>query len=363
MRVGTVLPARPCIQLRDADRCLQGENAVRAIALLPAGAALTSAAAGPKDLAEGGIVMRIQVVLVALLALAAPLAGADPNDLTGGVFILHHPPEVNWSCVEQYGFCPAYDVCQLGIQGCEGQNPRVEPGDTMLWYVVAAWAEEKSWRGVEFGIGDYPTDLSVVYFGSCFPDQGLDLPTPNWPAPNSGVSLAVQNTPWQGNFRPVYWFVAYDYATAGQFPLTVHPTTGFGGFANDATPTIEFPAACFGSLGLSEPGVACCPEPAAPDVCCLDGVCYWVLEEDCAAMGGVWHPEYDGCTPDPCDLPQPTGLCCIEQQCFQISEEECAANDGEWMPGLENCEDYGYVCTGGVPAAPATWGAIKALYR
>jgi hypothetical protein len=421
--------------------------------------------------------------LLVLLCVTAIAAQADPNDLTGGVFILHSPPEINWSCYEQYGACDGYDACGFGIQNCEEQNPRIDGPQTTIWYVIAAWSEAKTWCGVEFGLGSYPAEeLFITTWGPCFPQTGLEIPTPGFPAPNTGTSIVVIPQPWEGNFQPVYWFIGYDgYGTPGQFPLTVHPVSRFGGFANCAVPSVLFPAECFGSLGIFEPGVTCCPgsvtprvcclgencllldseylctelegiwhpewvscydDPCAWDVCCRGEDCFFVSETDCAALGGVWHPEQEDCDPNPCLLPlgicchmgqcyvmnehdcatmegdwhpeyqscagdpclqfchaccygeicylitewecahwggewhpeypdcypnpcthPPDGhVCCIDEICYILTEEECAAEHGDWRPWLDDCSDPN-ACAPPVPAAPWTWGAIKAIYR
>jgi hypothetical protein len=36
-------------------------------------------------------------------------------------------------------------------------------------------------------------------------------------------------------------------------------------------------------------------------ICCVDEVCYFALADECAAMGGTFHPEWDSCgPPNPC---------------------------------------------------------------
>ena len=147
------------------------------------------------------------------------------------------------------------------------------------------------------------------------------------------------DAPWAGNFRPVYWFVGYAYdADPGQFPLTVHPVSGFGGFANNGHPPIMFGADCFGSLGILEDGVPCCPTPATPAVCCVGETC--VLVENayvCANLGGVWHPEWETCDSNPC-APPPVRVCCVEVNCYFVTEEECEMLGGSWHPEWERCD-------------------------
>jgi len=279
-----------------------------------------------------------------LLCLTVVPVHADPNDLTGGVFILHRPPEIDWSCISELGACAAYSACGMGIQECDEQNPRMDDPQVVIWYVIAAWLEAKTWSGVEFGLGAYPEDqLTLVYYGSCFPNlQGLEIPGPGWPAPNTGISLATTTQPWEGNFLPVYCFLGYGYPS-GQFPLTSHPETGFGGFANSLTPSTPFAAACFGSLGIYEPGVACCPEPLPLRVCCVGEQCFLVESEyECTVLAGTWYPQSTSCSPNPCSSAE--GACCMLEDCYLTSEVECVAMGGTWHSGYHSCGQHPLPC-------------------
>jgi len=303
--------------------------------------------------------------LAALLCLSVISVQADPNDLSGGVLILHCPPLQDWSCIYQHGdVCPAYEACDMNIQRCEDQYPRTDESSlAVLWYVIAAWTEAKIWGGVEFGLGPYPDDrVFIVEHGPCFQGTGLEIPTSDFPAPNSGTSLAVIDMPWEGNFRPVYWFASYAYYTyPGQLPLTVHPVSGFGGFANNGYPPVMFRADCFGSLGIFEDGVSCCPMPTMPAVCCLGEACVLVVSDyECSALGGVWHPEWDSCSPNPC-APPPIRVCCTWYECYLVTEDVCEELGGIWHPEWESC-DSPNPC-GDTPAGRSTWGSIKSLYR
>lgn len=220
----------------------------------------------------------------------------DPNDLTDGVLIAHHPPGLLYSSGIDY--CATY--ASHAITSCEEENPRIDTSSGVVWYVLAAWdLTDKTYSGVEFGLGDYDPDALVfAAHGQC-PVSALTIPFEAWPGPNSGISMAAAGEPWSGNYLPVYWFATYAYS-AGQVPLTLNPGTGFGGFANCETPPISFPAVCFGSMGLFEAGTACCPPAPVMHVCCLGETCQLLVELDCAAAGGVFHPEWDSCLPNPC---------------------------------------------------------------
>ena len=54
-------------------------------------------------------------------------------------------------------------------------------------------------------------------------------------------------------------------------------------------------------------------------VCCIEERCTLLTEADCLATGGVFHPEYSSCSPNP--------------------------------------------CVGGTPVEPSTWGTIKTVFR
>ncbi len=268
--------------------------------------------------------MRCAALVLAAVLVWAVAAQADPSDLSNGVFIVHSPPAFDWSCYEmhQQDLCYCFGQPPQNIQSCEEQNTRIDGFAAHIWYVVAAWAEEKLWRGTEFGFGTYDLDgFYMVSWGPCFPSEGLEIPSENWPGSNEGTALAVVDTPWEGNFVAVYWFMGYAYGATCQMPLGVDPMTDFGGFANAEVPPEQFPATCYGALGLFMPGFECCPTTTVPSVCCLAGAeCYLLAESECVAMEGVWHPEWNSCGP-----PNP-------------------------------CEE-------GTPVEHTTWGAIKAAYR
>jgi hypothetical protein len=199
-----------------------------------------------------------------LLCLAAGSAFSDSSNLEGGVFIAHHPPGLQYS--EGENWCARY-FQNFAIDSCSEQNNRIDTqGDHSVWFVLAAWSEEKEWRGVEFGLAAYDSTIcALTSWGPCFPDGGgLEIPTGGWPGPNDGTTLTATGDPWSGNFLPVYYFVSYAYY-AGEIPLGVHPITGFGGTANCETPPQAWSAASFGSMGIFEDGVYACTEAASGD--------------------------------------------------------------------------------------------------
>jgi hypothetical protein len=84
-----------------------------------------------------------------------------------------------------------------------------------------------------------------------------------------------------------------------------------------------------------------------------------VLEAECAAIGGVFHPEWNSCgPPNPCALPH---VCCVGEDCYVVLEAECAAMGGVFHPEWDSCGPPNPCLV--TPATPDTWGAVKELFR
>jgi hypothetical protein len=96
-----------------------------------------------------------------------------------------------------------------------------------------------------------------------------------------------------------------------------------------------------------------------PHVCCVGEDCYLVLDDECAALGGVFHPEWDSCgPPNPCALPH---VCCVGEDCYVILETDCAAMGGVFHPEWDSCGPPNPCQV--TPATPDTWGGVKNLFR
>jgi hypothetical protein len=314
--------------------------------------------------------MRVLGAALLLAILLAASVAADPNDLEGGVFIVHQVPALSFSSEPPTGdWCTSYLPYAIG--SCDEQVNRVDVADRarVAWFVLAAWYEPKTWCAAEFGFGDYdPLLFSFVDHGPCFPGEGLEIPTYDWPAPNHGTSIAAVGQSWSGNFVPVYAFFGYAYAdpAPGRIPLGIDPGQGFGGTCNCAVPPALYPAFQFGALGVNTDGIDACPQFPVPHqdrVCCVADACYLLpYEEECDALGGVWHPIWISCgPPNPCAvLPM---VCCVGTECILVeSFEECEALGGALLAGFHDCAPQ--PC--GSPPSPVpatTWGAIKAMYR
>lgn len=213
--------------------------------------------------------MRTRIFLFALFAML-PSARADPNDLSGGVFIAHYVPEVT------YTYDPPMDPCEAyaphAITSCAQQRTRVDTDSTrvIVWYVIAAWTEEKEFVAVEFGLDHYPeTAFTAIDWDPCFPPTGgLVIPGCSFPSPMNGTVFVTTGEPWRGNYVPVLWLAGNAYAESGVVRLSVDPPTGFAGTGTGGPEPRSFRAAALGALGINTDGLPVCPgEPLV--VCCL----------------------------------------------------------------------------------------------
>jgi hypothetical protein len=343
--------------------------------------------------------MKRVLLALALLGMVAG-AGADPNDLSGGVLITHAPanfiysPGMNW--------CAEY-ATQYGITSCDEQvtNMPVTGSalESTLFYVVAAWGEAKTWCGTEFGIS--PEFDGLFYFGEYGPClvNNLENSTGGWPGAGEGTAVVATDTPWDGDFVATYYFVGYTYYTT-RVALDVDPAQNFAGTGNCDVPAVVWDAVCLGAVGTGDdPGMFCCPNPPVPEACCIDYVCYmlteyecgvaggdfyagmdcatfecpqpepegaccletgecfFLIETDCVAIGGAWQGEGTNCDPNLC--PQPPVVCCVGVDCYFVPEDECLAMQGDVHPEYDSCDPN--PC--GTPADDSSWGSIKALYR
>lgn len=352
-------------------------------------------------------------VLMVLALLGFVAASAQAEDLSGGLFLAHNPPEIEYSFdAPGDGWCAEYLLYQIGDLGSVVPNyvgEFVDGFELGSFYVLAAWSVgPKVWRGVQFGLGDY--DGSKFYMIdplACYPGAGLEIPGDGWPGPMAGTALVVTDLSWDGNYLPVYFFGGYFYyyGTPTDIPLTPHPDDGFGGFASDDVPPVEYRAHDYGIFSImgegfvpefpGDPMGACCIgedeciddtyelecveemggrwmgadvvcDPylcLLPHACCFpDGSCIDMLEMDCLDIDGEWYGPLN-CEPEnPC--PQPTA-CCVPgppHECYIVySEQECMDMEGIWLPDVSECEED--TCDPFTPADDTSWGTIKNMYR
>jgi len=119
--------------------------------------------------------MKRWCVLLAWMGLQMATASSDPGNLEGRVFIAHHPPGVQYS--QGVDCCQAY-LESFAIDSCSEQHGRIDldgnEGESSIWYVLAAWTEEKQWCGAEFGFGEYEPDAyAFIEWGPCSPGENL----------------------------------------------------------------------------------------------------------------------------------------------------------------------------------------------
>lgn len=346
--------------------------------------------------------MKRVLLALALLGLVAG-ANAVPSDLSDGVLITHAPAGFVYSA--GLDWCAEYGT-QYGITTCEEQvtnMPITMSGlEPTLFYVVAAWNEDKIWCGTEFGIS--PEFDGLFYFteyGPCLANA-LENSTGGWPGAGEGTAVVATDTQWEGNFVATYYFLGYTYYTT-RVALDVDPAQNFAGTGNCDVPAQVWDAVCLGAVGtgddmgnpccpsVPEPEACCfedghcemlleyecgvaggifyagdvcdpnpCPQPPVPGACCIEtGECFVLLEADCAAIGGEFLGEETVCDPNPCPQP-PVAVCCVGEDCYILNEYECADMQGVFYPDWDVCDPNPCIPT---PADDNSWGSIKALYR
>jgi hypothetical protein len=296
---------------------------------------------------HGMLVLRLLCALAALGALGGALgvAGADPNELGGGVFATHYVAALAYSVdPPAEGWCGAYDPHGIGSLG--EVVPAIYGQDVpAVWYVIAAWdGGEKDWCGVEFGFGNYDASgFDFTSWGPCFPTTGLEIPASAWPGPLQGTAFVTSGESWSGNWKPVYYFTGYAgaYGVQTAIPLATDPLTGFSGVTNCLNPpgTFPFEATQRGALGINSPGTVPSFPPPLEAVCCRpSGLCEILPESDCLAVGGEWLWWIESCTPNPC--PGEEHVCCLDDGgCALLDHEEnCLSLSGTWHPEWSSCD-------------------------
>jgi hypothetical protein len=236
----------------------------------------------------------------------------------------HHPPGLVYSSDP-----PAEGWCFFNdLAGCAENNDEITM-DPIVWFVCAAFEDPAEWCGTEFGVTYTPYSWIPLEYDVCAPGGFLTIPTPAWPGPDQGISIATTDTPWTGNFEEVYWFGGYGYY-GGVWCLIDNPgSPGTVGFSNCAQ--VEFAAGCFGCIGFGAGnfGYDCCPAPPPPTgACCFpDGTCQVLEIDDCTGQGGIYQGDDVPCNP----CPQP-GACCLDNDvCIFVLADECAAQSGDFL--------------------------------
>jgi hypothetical protein len=233
-------------------------------------------------------------------------ASADPESLDGGVLIAHYVPEMVFSEAPPEGYCAHY-LEHYAISHYSEQLNRIDVATYLqvTWFVLAAWVEPKTWCETMFGLGEYdPGYFACGLHGPCFCGDGLEVPSPGWPGPGGGVLLRALDTPWSGNYVPIYFFNGYAYGYGGSqvLPLGNGPGEQQPYFTNCASPAQAWGVASLGGLGINTNGIYSAPgeDPAA---CCMDQDCLMLPLSVCALLGGDPRSGVFGCLPNPC-VPQ-----------------------------------------------------------
>ncbi|MCK4303678.1 MAG: T9SS type A sorting domain-containing protein, partial [Candidatus Eisenbacteria sp.] len=229
------------------------------------------------------------------------------------------------------------------ITNADQQVNRIDAdGSYSVWYVLAAWWDPQEFCAVEFGLGNYNASIYPIDgYGPCYATVGLEIPTGDWPEPNTGIVVSDVGGGWSGNYLPVYFFGGYAYEGETKIPFTVNPAaTPFAGFVTCEAPIpTMFPTTCLPIMGINVDGDSLCiplaPPPPDSSVCCVGPNCYLLeRESDCLIMQGTWHPGLHSCDPNPC-----VHVCCINQDCvLTFSQAECELMGGHYFPEWSSCD-------------------------
>ncbi len=302
---------------------------------------------------DGGPMRTLFLLLLAPLLIAS-LAQADPDDLSGGVLLVHAPPSLTYTASASWCDSTHLDDCEDQVTSIPTDSSK-----TVVWFILSAWAEEKSFTAVEFGLGDFDEESFLFSESGLCLDHAMALYHGDWPGPNTGVAIATNTEPWMGQLVPIFWAAGVNYAAADTIAITENPATGHAGWASESRES--FDAECLGALGLGIDGQPCCSQTAS---CCWLLDCLVLTADSCLALGGIWHPDAPSCDhdPDPCDqLDPPPVICCHEDgQCARISVGDCRALGGTIIWDASSCDPQ--------PCPNATlelrdWGTVKRLFR
>ena len=318
--------------------------------------------------------MKSWVCVFAAVLLLGPTAMADEHMLNGGALIVHHEAAIAYSVDEPPGgWCAAYTP--YAISDPTQEVVRLDGAGKFVWYVLAAWNEPKEWCGVQFGFDDYSLACwSFLECEPCYPVDGLELSSSNWPGPNEGTAIVTTVAPWEGNWLPVYKFSGYAYAQS--YGSTVIPITDydpgigpFCGFSNCLNPPQDFlvepnvgTEIRRGGMGINTDGLRAAPQEfVTTAVCCIGTYCLLETEAACDYLGGEWHVDETTCWPNPCES---VAVCCYTEfhLCEILTEGMCdVLPDGVWHPEWVSCDPN--PCDDPSPVYKRSWGEIKSLYR
>jgi len=300
--------------------------------------------------------MKWAIWIFAAALLSGTAALGDSNNVMGGALIAHYPSQITYSTDPPAcgNWCCAYEP--YAISSIAEENVRIDASDDpVIWYVLAAWQEDKIFCAAEFGLGNYTAaNFAVIEYSPCFPSEagGLELPTAGWPGPNEGTAFTRSGeVPWSGNWLPIYYFAGYAYGGVEMIPIDVDPVTDFAGFSNcDQNPQLgEVVAERRGAMGINMEGIKVGPSEDPEMVCCVTPLtgppeCHIATEQACLDMGGTWRPDLgSSCVGNPCD---PVRACCwtnslLQRVCSELTETDCMALTSfgvpTWLENIESC--------------------------
>jgi len=200
---------------------------------------------------------RAIVFSVLCLSGSARVALAGPN--AGGVLALHANPSLSWTAGGDYCSQSAVDSCIAVVSSVE-----VEADRTTIVHVVALFPPESTprLRGTSFGVSYDSTKIEIVAQGGC---ADFELPTSDWPLPDSGISL-TWNTTRTAHAEEICWFAVYQLDnTPTILMLRPHPQQ-HAPFADDTQPaSVTDEATYFGYLGFGMTGLPSCPFPTVAE--------------------------------------------------------------------------------------------------
>ena len=268
-----------------------------------------------------------RMLVPAILALACSSGGfssawsQDPYDLTGGVFILHSPPDFQLSCEFQQD-----DPCHPDNweTTCENQVNSCESSDwcPVLFYILSNFYEPKAFAGVEYGIEYDPAQFAPLSGPVCAPTGFLTIEYPetgSWPQSGSAIAIALTGEPyWSGEMTTTGLVLGYHYSYMDPTTVTLIPSplTHFIGWCSPDNRLCS--PDCVGVMGIDTPGVPCCSTaPDVPFACCFGADCRMLARAECEAQGGEFH----------------SGISCEANPCATVDSET------------------------------ASWGEVKAMYR
>ncbi len=248
--------------------------------------------------------MRITGLLLGILlfTLTPGQVRSDPDDLFAGYLITHAPADFVYSAGMDW--CSSYG--EYGISHTAEQIVTMpitaDPLNPTLFFVVAAFEEDKTWCATEFG---FSADFNGLFYftesGPCLA-HNLENATDGWPGPGEGTAVVATDVQWEGNLLPVYFFIGYTYYES-LISLDVDPAMDFAGFGNCELPSTTFDAVCLGAMGVGMDGHMCGGPGPVYGACCVDGEpCDYVVEDDCTEVGATFFP-HTSCDPDPCVTP------------------------------------------------------------